>query len=226
MESNNILKRSTVKNTEQSSTSINGLEVWYPKLSKSEELAYNKDVIRLRSIVKPKNKTTQHISVGEIHALVYNTHGIRGRIRHLIIEYSLLKDQMCTFEEIQNQARLLLNELIEKYSIGPQEHMSETDFMMMNTLCKDSGELNLFFKNGINGTHPDVGIVITSSKMKQFEKSFMFVTGLPYKMNVSIVGGGIHKILALLLIIYINLNDKPGHKILQMLLNKCGMNKF
>ncbi|CAF1315925.1 unnamed protein product [Adineta steineri] len=248
MESNNILKRSTVENTEQSSTSINGLEVWYPKLSKSEELAYNKDVIRLRSIVKPKNKTTQHISVGEIHAPVYNTHAIRGRMlcqkknvdftmkvlefqkifheEALIIEYSLLKDQVCTFEEIQNQARLLLNDLIEKYSIGPQEHMSETDFMMMNSLCKDSGEPNLFFKNGINGTHPDVGIVITSSKMKQFEKSFMFVTGLPYKMNVSIGGGGIHKILALLLIIYINLNDKPGHKILQILLNKCGMNKF
>ncbi|CAF4103060.1 unnamed protein product, partial [Adineta steineri] len=144
MESNNILKTSNVKNTEQSITSNNGLEVWYPKLSKSEELAYNKDVSRLRPIVKPRNKTTQHISVGEIHALVYNSHAIRDRMlsqkknvdftmkvldfqeifheEALITECSLLKNQMCTFEEIQNQARLLPNDLIKKYSIGPQEH--------------------------------------------------------------------------------------------------------
>ncbi|CAF1417643.1 unnamed protein product [Adineta steineri] len=80
MEPNNILKTSNVKNTEQSITSNNGLEVWCPKLSISEELAYNKGASSLRSIVKPKNKTTQHISVGEIRALVYNSHAIRGQM--------------------------------------------------------------------------------------------------------------------------------------------------
>ncbi|CAF1289288.1 unnamed protein product [Adineta steineri] len=80
MEPNNILKTFNVKNTEQSITSNNGLEVWCPKLSISEELAYNKDVSCLRSIVNPKNKTTQHISVGEIRALVYNSYAIRGQM--------------------------------------------------------------------------------------------------------------------------------------------------
>ncbi len=65
-----------------------------------------------------------------------------------------------------------------------------------------------------------------SSSMKEFEKAFMFVRNLPYKMPVSIGGGGLHKILALLLIMYINLNDLPGHKLLRMLFDQCDMKKF
>ncbi|CAF0991521.1 unnamed protein product [Adineta steineri] len=70
----------TMESNDFKNTSINVLEVWYSKLSKSEELPYNKDVSRLRSVEKPKNKTTQHISVGETDALVYNSHAIRGRM--------------------------------------------------------------------------------------------------------------------------------------------------
>ncbi len=64
-----------------------------------------------------------------------------------------------------------------------------------------------------------------SSSMKGFEKSFMFVRNLPYKMPVSIGGGGLHKVVALLLIMYMNLNDLPGHKLLRMLFDRCGMKK-
>ncbi len=64
-----------------------------------------------------------------------------------------------------------------------------------------------------------------SSSMKEFEKAFLFVRNLPYKMPVSIGVGGLHKTLALLLIIYINLNDLPVHKLLRMLIDQCGMKK-
>lgn len=63
-------------NIEQS----NGSKVWFPNLSKSEQNAYNKDVSRLRSIVKSKNKSTNHVSIGEIHALIRNSHTIRRRM--------------------------------------------------------------------------------------------------------------------------------------------------
>ncbi len=58
-----------------------------------------------------------------------------------------------------------------------------------------------------------------------FEKAFMFVRNLPYKMPVSIDGGGLHKILGLLLIVYKSLNDIPDHKLLQMLSDRCDMKK-
>jgi hypothetical protein len=59
--------------------------------------------------------------------------------------------------------------------------------------------------------------------MEEFEKAFMFVKNLPYKMSVSI-GGGLRKILARL-IIYINMNDSPVHNLLQLLFNQCGIKK-
>ena len=64
-----------------------------------------------------------------------------------------------------------------------------------------------------------------STSMKEYEKAFMFVRNLPYKMSVSIGGGGLHKILALLMITYKNLNALPDHKLLRMLFDQCGMNK-
>ncbi len=36
----------------------------------------------------------------------------------------LLKDRVCTFEEVQDRARALLDGLIEKYSVGAQEQVS------------------------------------------------------------------------------------------------------
>ena len=64
-----------------------------------------------------------------------------------------------------------------------------------------------------------------SSSMKEFEEASYFVRNLPYKMSVSIGVGGLHKTLAFLLIIYINLNDLPIHKLLRMLIDQCGMKK-
>jgi hypothetical protein len=56
---------------------------------------------------------------------------------------------------------------------------------------------------------------------KEFEKAIMFIRNLPYKMSVSIGGGGLHKILSLILITYINLNHSPSHKLLQVLSDNC-----
>ncbi|CAF3885541.1 unnamed protein product [Rotaria sordida] len=229
-DSEKILQPSTIDNIQQSNSLKNDLEVWFPKLSKSEQTAYNKDVSRLRSIVKPKTRSTNHISIGEIHALIRNTHTIRRRMLSekqdidftvkLVIEYMLLKNRLCTFDEVQDQARLLLDDLIEKYSVK-QQKQSEADFLSMNMLCEDAGEHNLFFKNGLTDPHPVMGIVIMPSTAKEFEKAFMFIRYLPYKMPVSIGGGGLQKILALLLVIYINLNVSPGHKLLRLLSEQC-----
>ncbi|CAF3547788.1 unnamed protein product, partial [Rotaria sp. Silwood2] len=76
-ESENVLKPSNIDNIEKSNNSKNDLEVWFPKLSKSEQNAYNKDVARLRSIIKPNRKSTNHVSIGEIHAFIGPSHTIR-----------------------------------------------------------------------------------------------------------------------------------------------------
>jgi hypothetical protein len=75
-----FVKATTIGNTEQSKIVTIDEETWYPKLSKSEQTAYNKDVSRLRVVVKPKTRSNQHVSVGEIHALIRNTHSIRRRM--------------------------------------------------------------------------------------------------------------------------------------------------
>jgi hypothetical protein len=81
--------------------------------------------------------------------------------------------------------------------------------------------LLLFFQNGLVDPHPTLGILIMPSVNKEFEKAFMFIRNLSYKMSVSIGGGGLHKILALILITYINLNHPPTHKLLQKLSEHC-----
>jgi hypothetical protein len=73
-----LLLVSAITNTEQPSTTSTR-EIWFPKLSKSEQTAYSKDISRLRSIVKPKNRSNNSISIGEIHALIRNSHAIRRR---------------------------------------------------------------------------------------------------------------------------------------------------
>ena len=75
-----IFLASTVDNIAHTHNSQNDPEVWFPKVSKSLQNAYNKDINRLRSIIKPKTRSTNHISIGEIHALIRNTHAIRRRM--------------------------------------------------------------------------------------------------------------------------------------------------
>ena len=40
----------------------------------------------------------------------------------------LLKDRPCTFEEVKERARVLIDGLIEKYSVEKQERVSVYDF--------------------------------------------------------------------------------------------------
>ncbi|CAF3963394.1 unnamed protein product [Rotaria sp. Silwood1] len=192
---NNVLRQSSMDNTEQLKNSTSD-EIWYPKLSRSEQNAYEKDISRLRSIVKPKGKS-------------------------LVFEYSLLKNKLCSFEELQDEAREILNDIIQKYSVQKQHQMSEVDFMAIKILCEDLREQNIFFKYGLPDPHPTIGILIMPSSTKEFEKAFMFIRNLPYKMPVSLGGGGLHQIVALLLISYIILDHLPSHKLLQTLFEKC-----
>ncbi len=191
----------SIDNIEKPKISTNEEEIWYPKLSKSEQSAYNKDVSRLRIVVKPKTKSTQHASISEIHALIRNSHRIRRRMLsqnqdtdftkkvfqyqeifheeavrilsyiqffsfdHKIIflssfffffvviylncfnfqdhfrsnqiglllvslllqlhcEYSLLKNKLCSLEELEDEARLLLNDIIGKHSVHQQDQVN------------------------------------------------------------------------------------------------------
>ncbi|CAF4696287.1 unnamed protein product, partial [Rotaria sp. Silwood2] len=98
--------------------------------------------------------------------------------------------------------------------------MSEVDFMAIKSLCEDLREQNIFFKYGLPDPHPTIGTLIMPSSTKEFEKAFMFIRNLPYKMPVSIGSGGLHQIVALLLISYITLDHLPSHKLLQILFEK------
>ncbi|CAF3826211.1 unnamed protein product [Rotaria sp. Silwood1] len=157
---NNVLRQSSMDNTEQLKNSTSD-EIWYPKLSRSEQNAYEKDISRLRSIVKPKGKS----------------------------------NKLCSFEELQDEAREILNDIIQKYSVQKQHQMSEVDFMAIKILCEDLREQNIFFKYGLPDPHPTIGILIMPSSTKEFEKAFMFIRNLPYKMPVSLGGGGLHQII-------------------------------
>jgi hypothetical protein len=46
-------------------------------LSKSAQTVYNKDIGRLRSIIKPKGKSSYPIAIGEMHSLIRSSHYIR-----------------------------------------------------------------------------------------------------------------------------------------------------
>ncbi|CAF3428143.1 unnamed protein product [Rotaria sp. Silwood2] len=104
----------------------------------------------------------------------------------LVFEYSLLKNKLCSFEELQDEAREILNDIIQKYSVQKQHQMSEVDFMAIKSLCEDLREQNIFFKYGLPDPHPTIGTLIMPSSTKEFDKAFMFIRNLPYKMPVSI----------------------------------------
>ncbi|CAF3694319.1 unnamed protein product [Rotaria sp. Silwood1] len=238
---------STIDNVNQSCITKNNSEIWYPKMSSSEKSAYEKDVARLRSIIKPKNKSTNNCSISEIHALIRSTHKHRRQmlfeknnndfyikalqfqeIFHedaLIIEYMLLKDKIFSFEEMQHETRKVLDDFISKYKIEKQEKISETDFLIVKMLCEESGQHNLIFKNGLSNPHPMIGVLITSSLTNEFERAFLFVRNIPYKMSLSITNAGLHKVLSILMMIYINLNALPDHTVLRTLLEQCNKMK-
>ena len=56
------------------------------------------------------------------------------------------------------------------------------------------------------------------------QKAFMFVRRLPYKMHIRVGIGGRHKVLALLVIVYMNLNHRPIHRLLSMLIENSKEN--
>ncbi|CAF4622458.1 unnamed protein product, partial [Rotaria magnacalcarata] len=243
----NVLRPISIDNTIQLNNLSSDHQVLHFKVSKSEHDAYIKDVNRLRLIIKPKGKSAQNVSIGEIHALIRNSHKIRHRklsenidadftskvLHHqeifheeaLIFEYSLLKNQLFSYEELHNEARQLLDEIIRKYSIQIEHHMSETDFKATARFCDGLGEQNIFFKNGITGIHPIIGVLLMPSIASGFEKAFLFVKNLPFKMAVSISVSGLHKILALLAVVYMNLNHSPTQTLLKILIENCKKKK-
>ncbi|CAF3866729.1 unnamed protein product [Rotaria magnacalcarata] len=218
------------------------------QLSKSENAAYVKDVNRLRTIIKPKGKSSQNASICEIHALVKSTFKIRRRalsqdegteftlkiLRHqeifhedaLIFEYSLMKNQLFSYDEIQRGCRNILDDFVQQYSIVNQHHMSENDFQAVNKLCEDRHQQHLFFKYGLTGVHPVIGILIMPSATGTFEKAFLFVKNVPYKIPVSIGAGGLHKLLSLMIIVYLNVNHRPMQQLLSMVMEKCKSKKM
>lgn len=74
----------------------------------------------------------------------------------------------------------------------------------------------------MTGAQPVIGVLIIESRTDEVGKAYMFVRNLPFKMPITVGAGGLHSVLALLLIIFINLNCNPGHKLLRFLLEKCG----
>ena len=81
----------------------NGPEIWFPKLSKSEQSAYNKDVNRHRSTIKPKARSNNPLSIGEIHGLIRASHAIRRRTlsqkQNLSFEMKVLEYQEIFHQE-------------------------------------------------------------------------------------------------------------------------------
>lgn len=76
----------------------------------------------------------------------------------------------------------------------------------------------IFFQNGLTDPHPIIGALMIPSIESGIQKAFMFIRRLPLKMHVHIGATGLHKVVALLIIVYLNLSHSPGHKLLSMLI--------
>ncbi|CAF1337919.1 unnamed protein product [Rotaria sp. Silwood1] len=238
-ESNHTLAISN-DNVDECVTLSNEESMLHLKISKSEQDAYDKDINRLRSIIQAKGKASQNISITEINALLRSTHKLRRQIllekkdvefslkvvQHqeifhqeaLIYEYSLIKKKLFSYEKLEHEARALLDTHIRKYSISNEHSLTERDFQTIQNLCSDLNESNIFFKNGLSNSHPPIGVLMMPSINSNVEKAFMFIKNLPYKMHVRVGIAGLHKILALFVIVYMNLNHWPTHKLLLMLI--------
>ncbi|CAF2791243.1 unnamed protein product [Rotaria sp. Silwood2] len=132
-----------------------------------------------------------------------------------------MKNKLCSYEEFQNEARIISDDINCKCLIKNELQVCEADFLAIQNLCEDLHEQNIFYKNGLTDPHPIIGILIMPSGATGCEKAFMFVKNLPYKMLVSITVSGVHKLLTLLVITYVNLNHLPAQKLLEMLAKKC-----
>lgn len=77
------------------------------------------------------------------------------------------------------------------------------------------------FQNGLTGPQPVIGALIIESRADEIGKAFLFVRKLPFKMPVTLGIAGLHNVLALLLITFINLISNPIHKLLSFLQEKC-----
>ncbi|CAF4378090.1 unnamed protein product, partial [Rotaria sp. Silwood2] len=244
-ESNHTLAISNDK-VDECVTLSNEESMFHLKISKSEQDSYDKDINRLRSIIQVKGKASQNISITEINALLRSTHKLRRQIllekkdvefslkvvQHqeifhqeaLIYEYSLIKKKLFSYEKLEHEARALLDTHIRKYSISNEHSLTERDFQAIQNLCNDLNESNIFFKNGLSNSHPPIGVLMMPSINLGVEKAFMFIKNLPYKMHVRVGIAGIHKILALFVIVYMNLNHWPTHKLLLMLIQNSKEN--
>ncbi|CAF2498829.1 unnamed protein product [Rotaria sp. Silwood2] len=138
----------------------------------------------------------------------------------LIYEYSLIKNKLFSYEKLEHEARTLLDTHIRKYSISNEHFVSifvtlirlfsitfsmqltERDFQAIQNLCNDLNQSNIFFKNGLSDSHPQIGVLMVPSANSGVEKSFIFIKNLPYKMHIRVGITGLHKILALLVILY------------------------
>ncbi|CAF3947770.1 unnamed protein product [Rotaria sordida] len=227
-------------NVDERVTLSNDESMWHFKISKSEQDAYDRDIHRLRFIVKPKGRASQNISITEINVLLRSTHKLRRQmllekkdaefslkvVQHqeifhqeaLIYEYSLIKNKLFSYEKLEHEARTLLDIHIRKYSISNEHFLTERDFQAIQKLCNDLDESNIIFKNGLSDFHPQIGVLMVPSAKSGVEKAFMFIKNLPYKMYIHIGITGLHKILAFLVIVYMNLNHWPTHKLLLMLI--------
>ncbi|CAF4200045.1 unnamed protein product, partial [Rotaria sordida] len=155
-------------NVDERVTLSNDEPIWHFKISKSEQDAYDRDIHRLRSIVKPKGKASQNILINEINALLRSPHKLRRQmllekkdaefnlkiVQHqeifhqeaLIYEYSLIKNKLFSYEKLEHEARTLLDTHICKYSISNEHFLTERDFQAIQNLCNDLNESNIFFK--------------------------------------------------------------------------------
>ncbi|CAF2165990.1 unnamed protein product [Rotaria magnacalcarata] len=104
-------------------------------------------------------------------------------------------------------------------------HMTESDFLVLNLLCKDAGAENVIYKHGLSNPYKKFGILISSSSTNEFEKAVLFIRNLLFKIHLSISGGGLQNVLAILMTLYINLNAQPDHKVLRMLFGLCNKKK-
>ncbi|CAF3981798.1 unnamed protein product [Rotaria magnacalcarata] len=103
--------------------------------------------------------------------------------------------------------------------------MTESDFLVLNLLCKDAGAENVIYKHGLSNPYKKFGILISSSSTNEFEKAVLFIRNLLFKIHLSISGGGLQNVLAILMTLYINLNAQPDHKVLRMLFGLCNKKK-
>ncbi|CAF5138374.1 unnamed protein product, partial [Rotaria magnacalcarata] len=183
-ESNYIFRSISNDNIDERVTLSNDESMCNLKISKSEQDAYDKDVNRLRSMIKPKDiefsvKVFQYQEIFHEEALIY--------------DYSLIKNKLFSYEKLENEARALLDGTIHKYSISNEHFLTERDFQAIQKLCIELDESNIVYKNGLTNPHPPIGVLMVPTGTSSVQNVFLFVKNLPYKMNIRVSITGLHK---------------------------------